>query len=409
MFPYLTLFQNGLPVEFPYTEKRNLKNILDFLTFNVFESRLTKLESKEEITEKKKEFDMFVVFEKNHEFNESQSFAKNFPDVPMFYFDSKELKKEFHLPDNRYNFAIFRNFDEGDRFFALEGGVNLLVFKDIMEKFRWPAIMEITPKTVDFVLINQHNTMVFVAAAYPDISNPANDTSENQQLKMKIQEENKRAFREFMGYASKNMSFRFFKVFEESEMAKKFLDSAGRSHIPNQPFVVMLNFETQPMSKYRFETRISKESLNSWVNEFNLGRLKEAMKSEKIPLYQDTVLTRIVGINFEEEVIQKEGHVFVFLYSMFCPRSRRAMHLLREVAIKSENWGLGQEIRWNVFEVTKNEAESIKYIQDYPQLLLFKEGRKAEPIWYQGNFKEKHLENFTNLMLLGEKKYDEDL
>ena len=158
--------------------------------------------------------------------------------------------------------AFFRDFDEGDRFFSLDRAPTLLIFKELMEELRFPKVMNLTPETADYVLVNQHNAMIFVAAAKPKASE-GDGNSEERRRGMMIEEENKRAYREFTRYTTRNVKFKFFHVFEESKMSKQFLDSVGRSHVPDKPYVIMLKFENPPMSKYRFETRITNESLNA--------------------------------------------------------------------------------------------------------------------------------------------------
>ena len=139
-----------------------------------------------------------------------------------------------------------------------------------------------------------------------------------------------------------------------------------------------------------------------------MGRLKESLKSELIPEIQDDILQRVVGINFEKEVIKHAGNVMVFLYSMWCSKSKRIIKDLRKIALRSKRWST--PIKWVVFEVTRNEAKGVRNMQSYPNLLLYKENDKEFPVWYDGIFEERRLENFTHLVIKKERKYpDEEL
>jgi hypothetical protein len=394
MFPYLALFDHEVPVEYPFTQARKVEHLLEFLTKNITETLIKPLKSKEQFIKIKNKKDLFVVF-LSSEYNKlAEGIAKNYPQIPMYMTEDKTLAKEIGLLEKGLSFGVFRSYDEGDRFFQYPDGMEYYHFKPIMEKLKWPKIMELSQDTLEHVLLSQENSMIFVPLF----------TKEED---VRIKDENERSFKEFVKYSSNNTKYKFFKVSKMTPIVEDILFSIGKSH-KQRPYVILVSFEIRPYQKYRFEENITKQALHKWSEQFDLGQLTESFKSEPIPEVQDTILQRVVGINFKEEVIDFKGNVMVFLYSMWCAKSKRIIQDLRKIALRAKRWKT--QIKWVVFEITRNEAKGLRAMQSYPNLVLYKANDKKFPVWYDGVFDERKLENFTHMVIEGKKKYpDEDL
>jgi hypothetical protein len=394
MFPYLSLFQNGLPVEFPFTMARKVENLLEFLTINTTQTKLQSMETKKQFSNSKANNSLFIVFF-NSKWNENaETIAKNYPKTPMYLTNNAELAKEIGIYANHFSFGVFRNFDEGNRFFQFEEGFDFYHFKPIMEKLRWPKIMELTPESLEYVLLHQDNSLIFI----PEFGKK-ND--------VETEELNKKGLQEFIKYSSKNEKFKFFKISKMTPEVDDILHSIGKSHT-QKPYLLLVSFEIRPYLKYRFEKYITKEEIKKWVEEFDMGRLKESLKSEPIPEVQDDLLMRVVGLNYNKEVIENKEDVMVFLYSMWCQKSKRIIRDLRKIALRAKRWDT--KIKWVVFEITRNEVKGLRNMQSYPNLLLYKSNDKKYPVWYDGVFDERKLENFAHLVIKNVRKYpDEEL
>jgi hypothetical protein len=394
MFPYLVLFQNGLPVEFPFTMARKVENLLEFLTVNTTQSKLKSLQTKNQFLKIKKENSLFLVFYSSKWNENSESIAKNYPKIPMYLTTDEKLAKDIGIYSSHFSFGVFRDFDEGSRFFQFEEGFDFYHFKQIFKKLRWPKIMELTPETLEHVLLSKDNSLIFV----PEFGK-TND--------VETQELNKKGLQEFVKYSSKNEKFKFFKITKMTPNVDDILSTIGKAHT-GKPYVILLSFEVRPYLKYRFEKYITKEEIKKWVNEFDMGRLKESLKSEPIPEIQDDILKRVVGLNFKEEVIDNTEDVMVFIYSMWCQKSKRIIRDLRKIALRSRRWDT--PIKWVVFEITRNEVKGLRNMQSYPNLVLYKSNDKKYPVWYDGVFEERKLENFSHLVIKNKRKYpDEEL
>lgn len=388
MFPYLAFFQDALPVEFPFTAKRRVENLLDFLTEASTGTKLRALKSKSQFLKVKEKHDLFMVFWKSEWDAHAENIARNYPKIPVYLVDQQPLAENLGIYSKYFSFGIFRNFDEGNRFFQFENGVFFYDFKVILEKLRWPKIMELTSDSLEHVLLSQENSLIFV--------------SELQKSDLETKDLNQKGLNEFVKYSSKNEKFKFFKVTKSNPVVEDILGSIGRAHT-GKPFVLLVSFEIRPYQKYRFEKTVTADAIKNWVHEFDLGRLSESLKSEAIPRVQDDVLPRVVGLNFKEEVLDDPSDVMVFLYSMWCEKSKRIIKDLRKIAIRSRRWST--PIKWVVFEVTRNEAKGLRMMQSYPNLVLYKSDDKKYPVWYDGVFEERKLENFAHLVIKKVRKY----
>lgn len=394
MFPYLALYQNGHPIEYPFTQSRKVEKILDFLATQTTETLLKPLKSKPQFLKIKQQQDIFIVFKKSKWDAFAETLAKNYRQIPMYLLEDVSVAKEIGLFEQFLSFGVFRSFDEGDRFFQYKNGVDFYEFKPILELLRWPKIVELSEKSLEHVLLSQEHSLIFV---------PQFEGDED----LRVKDENERSFQEFVKYSHNNKKFKFFKVSRPTPVVNDILFSIGKAHT-GKPYVILVSFEIRPYQKYRYEKNITKENLRKWVEQYDLGQLSESLKSEPIPEIQDDVLPRVVGLNFQKEVVDYKGNVMLFLYSMWCAKSKRIIQDLRKIALRARKWGV--EIKWVVFEITRNEAKGLKMMQSYPNLLLYKKNDKKFPVWYDGVFEERRLENFSHLVIEGKKKYlDEDL
>lgn len=80
----------------------------------------------------------------------------------------------------------------------------------------------------------------------------------------------------------------------------------------------MLIHASQDVAKYQYNGDFSTESVTSFVNDFNAGKLNRYLKSEEIPASNPGPVRVLVGKSFQSEVIDNTKDVLVKFYAPWC-------------------------------------------------------------------------------------------
>lgn len=393
MYPHLSLYKNNQPINYPLTRSRDVESLLDFLADMIQNNYLNEIKSTEEFINIKNENEFAIVFKGDSHLEHFEILAKNHKTVKMFWTTNVDVIKVIGFREDGVNLIFLRKFDEGDRLFNFDQVPYVWHFNSLVQNYKFPKIRNITEESFENALLKQENSLIFVYA-------------QAEQDDIQKNEQNEQSFREFLRYTKNNEKFKFFKIEKENKLIKELLDALGRSHSGN-PYLIIMSFDQHPYRKFRFEKKITFQSIKDWVEKLDLGQINESLKSASIPTEQDPDITQAVGLTFNKEVLDNNEHIYLFVYSKWCEESRRSLHILKSIAINSKKWDI--PVKWVAFELTQNEAKTLRNFQHYPAIALYQNGRKKYPVWYDGEFSERRLENFLHFVVDNKKKYDEDL
>lgn len=81
---------------------------------------------------------------------------------------------------------------------------------------------------------------------------------------------------------------------------------------------MIVHSATDGMKKYKYESAVNAENLNSYVSKWVAGELKPFLKSAPIPETNDEPVKIIVGGNFDDLVINNDKDVMVEFYAPWC-------------------------------------------------------------------------------------------
>lgn len=125
-------------------------------------------------------------------------------------------------------------------------------------------------------------------------------------------------------------------------------------------------------------------NLEHFIEEFASGRLNPYFKSEEPPSEEDNdgPVRIVVSKTFKKEVIESNLDVLIVFYAPWCGHCRKLEPDYNVLAQRLR--GISDKLKIAKIDGSQNEVENIQ-ILGYPSILLFKSGKKTEPILYNGN------------------------
>lgn len=130
----------------------------------------------------------------------------------------------------------------------------------------------------------------------------------------------------------------------------------------------------EQMNKYQFDkdvATVTTDDVKNWVNEWKNGNLTPHRKSEPIPESNDGPVKTLVGLNFEDIVMDPTKDVFVKYYAPWCGHCKT-------LAPKWEELGThvaGSDLVIAKFDATANEHEMVE-VKGYPTLKFYPKDNK---------------------------------
>ncbi len=146
------------------------------------------------------------------------------------------------------------------------------------------------------------------------------------------------------------------------------------------PCVKIADTRNGKLKKYNMEGEINEENIFKFIAKWEDGELTPFYKSEKIPQVNNKPVFKLVGKNFDKNVIKSKNDVLVKFYVPWCSHCKELQNKYIEVAkrLKNNTNLLIAEIVCNVNEIENEEIIS------FPTIKLYKNGNKDNPIEYNG-------------------------
>ncbi|KAF5102699.1 hypothetical protein D0Z03_000374 [Geotrichum reessii] len=156
-------------------------------------------------------------------------------------------------------------------------------------------------------------------------------------------------------------------------------------------------FSIHDMEKNRKYPLIDKEfsvdNVIEFVKEFVAGKIEANLKSDPIPESQDGPVYTVVGLNYEEIVLDDEKDVLIEFYAPWCGHCKQLAPTYEELgALYFNNDEFKDKVVVAKVDHPANEIEIP--IQGYPTIMLFPAGKKNDPITFNGARSLEALSNF---------------
>ena len=299
-----------------------------------------------------------------------QQIARKIEDYEFYHTSLNTAQKVFpNVTQNQV--IVLKGFDEGHVALLECFLKNAKILKDFLDLHMFPIVNNLTDKTLEKVLSSDERKGLFMFRS-------DNDTNRKEYDK------------EFRKLASEMRSkdYLFFVSDIQGELPKQIADTLGVDE-SSLPLVqsVELNRET---IMYRYEGKITEQTLQDFVAAWKAGTLKRYFTSEPIPTENPGPIYKVVGKTFVDEVINNDQSVFVRYYAPWCEFSGILEPIYKRIAEAMVN---NKEIKFCEIDSTKNDIEGYPF-EGYPVIKFFPAGKKDQPFYYNGDFTEEALAKF---------------
>lgn len=162
------------------------------------------------------------------------------------------------------------------------------------------------------------------------------------------------------------------------------------SHIKNMggsgnviPCIIRLSSFTHSNKPIAFEKPLTLENLRDWAAGVKSGKYKFVPKSEPLPEDNSGPVTTLVGLNWDEIVLDANKHVLVEFYAPWCGHCKNLAPKYEELGKLFQ--GTSHDVVIAKLDKTANDVEPSLEIKGFPTIALYKKDGKTSPIQYNGD------------------------
>lgn len=187
---------------------------------------------------------------------------------------------------------------------------------------------------------------------------------------------------EFRELASSRKSSKYYFLISDikDEQEQRLVDYLGLEE-KDLPVVEILEETEGELNRYRNTGRIQNRELKQFLANFEDGKIKRFLKSEEIPKNNDGPVVKIVGKNFQSEVIDSKDDVFLLFYAEWCGHCKKVKPTIKELAEKLKGV---KGIKIAEVDATKNDLVG-HVVHGFPTMKLFQANNKNSPVEFEGN------------------------
>ena len=156
------------------------------------------------------------------------------------------------------------------------------------------------------------------------------------------------------------------------------------------PVVEIIDTTRGEPKRYRHKGEIKLETLVSFLESFKAGKIEKYMKTEDIPNANEGPVYKVVGRNFQSEVIDNNKDVLVKFYAEWCGHCKKLAPIYKTVA---ETLKENEMIKLVEIDATKNDVEGIS-VHSFPTVYLYQAGKKKTPLKFEGDRTEEGITKF---------------
>lgn len=354
-FPTLKFFMYGEAVD--YSGAREADDIESWIEkkSSVKLEEITSEDKLEEVSKMK----LAVVLAGDHFSKETlngfTALASSFDKI-SFHFTKLPKARELAKSKKSTNFIIFRTFDDGMKVFGTDGEMSNTEMRKFFDDHRFAAVIEFDDEAAQTIFGGQKSAVFFF--------NDNHDT------------ETEKVF--YSVAASKKFNIIFSRSTITTGLGQRLSEYIGVNG-KHENEVRLVKFQGQDLEKYRLE-KVTVESLTKFVEDFQEGKLKTYLKSEK-PIENDTAPVKtIVGDNFDDLVVENDRYVLLEVYAPWCGHCKQLIPIYDELAKKVAH---NKNLVIAKMDGTGNEHPSVS-IKGFPTIKFYKKDKKSDPLDYNG-------------------------
>ncbi|CAL0322041.1 unnamed protein product [Lupinus luteus] len=180
----------------------------------------------------------------------------------------------------------------------------------------------------------------------------------------------------------------------DENLAKPFLSLLGLEESKN---TVVAAFNNGMSSKYLLESQPTRSNIEEFCKNLVQGSLSPYFKSQPIPDNTEASVHVIVGKTFDDAILSSKENVLLEVFTPWCINCEATSKQVEKLA---KHYKGTNNLIFARIDASVNEHPKLQDVNDYPTLLLYREGEKTNPIKLstKSNLKElaasinKHLE-----------------
>ncbi len=378
-YPTLFYFYNFGKNNDIYNGKISKQSFLDFFN-SKYEQRIIEIKSIEEIKKKfeNKNYISYIYF--GNDENEIKIFenkANNEKKNLYGILKDESLIKLYSAKPN--SIAIFTNFNEKINF--NQGKINDSTFDNLFDLHYFPYLMKGNDGL--FLLTNKKKTVFFINLNF--------NKSENKKFENYFYNLGKQ-FRKDKIYFCLYDEKKYFRLVNYINFPFKNLNSK----------ITLIYYQNGNYKKFFYNETFKEESFKNFINDYLNDKFKLKVKSQKINIEnENNLIKKIVGDNFEKEVINNTKDVLVKFYNPYSSKTERIKKVYEELGKKVEK--IKNNFTIAEFNAIDNELYNETF-HELPFIRLYKK-KKGEVKKYLSITEDK-LEYLINFIIINlEDKY----
>lgn len=198
----------------------------------------------------------------------------------------------------------------------------------------------------------------------------------------------------------KNEDLKFIYLSNNSKSEKNFIEAFQIDSFPS--LLILDGTKEEGLKKYEIhEKNLNEKIINDFIDKFRQNKLEPFYKSEPIPQKNDGNVFKIVGKNFEKEVLNSNKDVLIKFYAPWCGHCKKLAPIYEQLAIKYKD---NSNLLIGEIDATANEIPGV-HISGYPTIKFWR-GVDKKVIDYKYDRKLEDFETFLTLNSKGFKKKD---
>lgn len=354
-YPSLKFFVDGQPIDYNGEREGDAIEMYINKKMNPTSKELTKTEEVSELETSK----LSVVLVTNGPAPEQlavfNTFSTNYE--IGFYFTTFAEALALTGSTGRYNFVVYRNFDDGRKVLSSENPITAEEMKTFLDSVKYPTVMEFDQEAAEKIFGGEE-TCVFLFT---------NDKTND-------------AVTLFNQVASERKGqIIFSRSTIKGDLGERLSEYLGITEDENNT-IRLIRFEGGNVVKYRLHDW-TKEDLLTFIDEFKAGNLQPYFKSDPVPESNSEPVKVIVGKNFDELVVNNEKWVLLEIYAPWCGHCKKIAPIYEELAKKLEGH---TDIVIAKMDGTTNEHSSVA-VKGFPTIKFYRSNDKQNAIDFDGD------------------------